>query len=76
MTWDKCSCKGSGYVSDGSGIAFDNMKPCPSDCGMFEATGEYIEMTKWGTFHMKPAKEDHLNYPLRHWDGDTERGGD
>lgn len=35
-----CDCKGSGYISDGSGVAFDNMQPCKGGCGMFE--GEQI----------------------------------
>ena len=76
-------CKGSGYINTGSGKAFD-YHPCLKGCGQFED-----EMNKheckgcWvckddvpDDYDGHADKGEPINYPLKFWDGDTERGGD
>ena len=64
-------CDNSGYVSDGSGIAFNNLKPCPNGCEMFKRSTE--EFTLGGS--RKPKGVFLLNnHADRLLYGDLERG--
>lgn len=37
---NNCDCKGSGYISDGSGNIWNNLFPCPNGCGQFHKAGD------------------------------------